>query len=359
VRGEGHDRFAIDALADFTRFPHWMWRNTEVLAFVGWLREHNESRPAAQRVGFYGLDLYSLYSSIEAVINYLERTDPEASRRARQRYSCLDHVATDPAEYGFEVSLGIRPSCESEAICQLTELRRRAGEHLRRDGLVAEDEPFVAEQNARLIANAEEYYRGMFSPRINTWNLRDRHMADTLTALTDHLRRQAKERKIVVWTHNSHVGDARATDRREIDEWNVGQLMRERYGSDAVLVGLTTYQGTVSAASDWGQPVDRKNVRPALDNSYEAWFHQSGIDRFLLIFTEGELADQLREPLLQRAIGVVYRPQTERLSHYLFCRLPDQFDVVLHFDQTHALEPLDRTAQWEAGELPETYPFGV
>lgn len=359
VRGQGHDQFAIDALGDFVRFPRWMWRNTEVAGFIEWLREHNLARPAAERVGFYGLDLYSLYTSVEAVIDYLDRVDPDAARRARQRYACLDHSAADPAEYGFEVSLGVRPSCEEEAVQQLTDLRRRAGAYLRRDGMVAEDEQFFAEQNARLVSNAERYYRGMFQPRINTWNLRDRHMAETLHALSQHFARRQRPCKIVVWEHNSHIGDARATDRSDIDEWNVGQLARERYGSDAVLIGFTTYTGTVSAARDWGGPVERIRVRPALDDSYESLFHHAGLERFLLIFGDDETSKRLREPRLQRAIGVIYRPRTERLSHYFYSRIADQFDAVLHLDETHALEPLDRTSDWERGELPETYPFAV
>lgn len=359
VRGQGQDHSAIDALGDFVRFPRWMWRNTEILSFIEWLREYNEARPAAARVGFYGLDLYSLYTSVEAVIDYLSRVDPDAAHRARQRYACLDHSAADPAEYGFEVSLGVRQSCEDEAVQQLTDLRRLAEAYLRRDGMAAEDEQFFAEQNARLVTNAEQYYRGMFQPRINTWNLRDRHMAETLHALAGHFSRRQRASKIVVWEHNSHIGDARATDRSDIDEWNVGQLARERYGSDAVLVGFTTYSGTVSAAHDWGGAVERMRVRPALDDSHESLFHQTGLDRFLLVFGDNEISGRLREPRLERAIGVIYRPRTERLSHYFYCRISDQFDAVLHLDETHALAPLDRTAEWDRGEFPETYPFAL
>ena len=225
---------------------------------------------------------------------------------------------------------------------------------------MAEDELFYAEQNARLVKNAEAYYRSMFLEEVSSWNLRDRHMAETLDALVAHLERQGGRAKVVVWAHNSHLGDARATEMGQRGELNVGQLVRERYGRDAVLVGFTTHHGTVTAASDWGGPAERKRVRPALAGSYEALFHAAQPDRFLLTWREGDTATEgLRDPRLERAIGVIYRPETERMSHYFRARLPDQFDAVLHFDETRAVEPLERTAEWEAGEVPETFPFAV
>jgi erythromycin esterase-like protein len=361
VRGAGPDASAKDALGDFKRFPTWMWRNTDVLDFIEWLRDHNYGLgDQAMKVGFYGLDLYSLFTSIEAVLAYLDKVDPEAAQRARFRYSCFEDFGEDTQAYGFAATFGLSETCENEAVSQLEELRRRAAEYARRDGWVAADEFFYAEQNARLVKDAEEYYRSMFRGHTLSWNLRDRHMAETLDALAAYLDRQGSRAKIVVWEHNSHVGDARATESGESGQLNVGQLVRERYGREAAIVGFTTYAGTVTAASDWDAPAERKIVRPALPQSYEWLFHQAPLTSFLLVTRENEkLAMALSAERLERAIGVIYRPQTERLSHYFRARLSDQFDAVMHFDQTRAVEPLERTARWEAGEPPETYPYGL
>jgi erythromycin esterase-like protein len=240
------------------------------------------------------------------------------------------------------------------------ELRRSAADYARRDGRVAEEEFFYAEQNARLVKNAEEYYRSMFRGRVESWNLRDTHMAETLDQLVAHLLTRGQEARVAVWEHNSHLGDARATDMGDDGELNVGQLVRQRYGARAVLVGFTTYAGTVTAASDWDQPSERKRVRPALEASYEALFHETGAGDFLLNLREDERASAaLRGPRPERAIGVIYLPQTERQSHYFDARLPEQFDAVIHLDETRALEPLERQALWESGESPETFPTGV
>jgi erythromycin esterase-like protein/predicted phosphoribosyltransferase len=361
VRGVNNDVDAAEALADFRRFPTWMWRNTVVVEFVEWLRTHNAALPAdAQKVGFYGLDLYSLHASMKAVLRYLEKVDPEAAKRARQRYSCFDHVGEDTQAYGLMTRLNLSESCEEEVVSQLADLQRRAADYAQRGGPMADDELFHAEQNARLVKNAEAYYRSMFLEEVSSWNLRDRHMAETLDALVAHLGRRGGRAKVAVWEHNSHLGDARATEMGERGELNVGQLTREKHGHDAVLMGFTTHHGTVTAASDWGAPAERKRVRPALAGSYEALFHAAQRVRFLLVWSEGDaVTDRLRERRLERAIGVIYRPDTERQSHYFRARLPDQFDAVLHFDETRALEPLETTAQWEAGEVPETFPFAV
>jgi erythromycin esterase-like protein len=361
VRGESDDATSAEALTDFERFPQWMWRNTAVVDFVGWLRAYNDliARPE-ERIGFYGLDLYSLYGSIQQVLGYLDKTDTEAARRARQRYSCLEHFGADPQTYGYAASLNLDASCEQEVIKQLTELRRNAGAYLSRDGRVAEDELFFAEQNARVVQNAEEYYRSMFRGDILSWNLRDRHMAQTLDTLLAHLSQRVGRAKIVVWEHNSHLGDARATEIGAHGEFNVGQLVRETYGGDAVLCGFTTYQGTVTAASDWDAPAERKRVLPALANSYENLFHQQDAPRiFFNLRDTPALARELRRTRLERAIGVIYRPDTERISHYFDASLPEQFDAVLHFDETRAVEPLERSAHWQEPEPPETYPTGI
>ncbi len=360
VRGIGHDSEAEESLRGFKRFPAWMWRNADVLDFVGWLREHNDELDASEKVGFYGLDLYSLHASIEAVLQYLEKTDPEAAKRARYRYACFEHFGEDPQAYGYAASFGLSPNCEREVIEQLLEMRDRRRDLLKRDGLAVEDELFEAEQNARVVKNAEEYYRAMFLGRVSSWNLRDTHMADTLDALLAHLDPRVGKAKVVVWAHNSHVGDARATQMGEAGELNIGQLARERHPGEARLIGFSTYHGTVTAASDWGGPAERKRIRPALPGSYEELFHQAGTPAFLLVLRDlGEAAGALREPRLQRAIGVIYLPETERASHYFHARLPEQFDAILHIDKTRALEPLERTSEWERGELPETYPVGV
>lgn len=365
VRGRGDDdRTSDDALGGFRRFPTWMWRNADVLEFVSWLRSHNDALPAPAKVGFYGLDLYSLHDSIEAVLNYLDKVDPEAARRARHRYSCFEHFGEDTQAYGYAASSGLAEPCEEEVLGQLIDLRRRAADYANLDGHVAADEFFFAEQNARLVRNAEEYYRAMFRGRVSSWNLRDQHMAETLEALVAHLDAQGgRNAKAIVWAHNSHLGDARATEMGERGEWNLGQLVRERYGREAMLVGFSTHSGTVTAASNWDQPAERQRVRPGLNGSYEKLFHETGVPRFMLTLRDrDELSDALRDPRLQRAIGVIYRPETERVSHYFHTRLPRQFDAVLHFDETRAVEPLERgphSTSEETEEAPETFPSGL
>ncbi|MDH4131383.1 MAG: erythromycin esterase family protein [Gemmatimonadota bacterium] len=363
VRGRPGDADAVEALDGFRRFPQWMWRNADVLDFVGWLREYNDGLTGqVDRVGFYGLDLYSLHASMAAVLDYLRVVDPEAAARAARRYGCFDHFGTDPQAYGYATTLGLSPSCEQEVVGQLVELRAAAAEYARRDGRLAPDDLFFAEQNAQVVATAEQYYRTMFQSNVASWNLRDRHMADTLVALGDFLDRPGARSKIVVWAHNSHQGDARATELGQRGELNLGQLARERFGNEAVLVGFTTYAGTVTAASDWGAHAERKVVRDALPGSYEALFHDCGAPNFYLdLRAQSEAVRVLESPRLERAIGVIYRPETERLSHYFHVRLPQQFDAVLHYDHTRAVEPLERTPIWERGEieLPETYPSAL
>lgn len=361
VRGVSEDRNSDEALGGFQRFPTWMWRNTVVADFIDWLRDYNQKLPQnAKKVGFYGLDLYSLYDSIEAVLDYLNKIDPEGAQRARSRYSCFEHFGQDSQFYGYATSTGTIEPCEEEVINQLLELQRRASEYAQRDGCVAQEEFFFAEQNARLVKNAEEYYRSMFRGRISSWNLRDRHMAETLDNLVAYLDKQGDRTKVVLWEHNSHLGDARATEMGDAGELNVGQLMREKYDRDVVPIGFTTYTGTVTAASDWGEPGLRKRVRPALSESYEALFHQTNLDRFLLILRDGGAAiEELKKQRLERAIGVIYHPQTERVSHYLYARLAEQFDAVIHIDETRAVEPLEVSAKWETGEAPETYPSSL
>ena len=361
IRGAREDADAEEALRGFRRFPTWMWRNADVLDMVGWLRDRNDGLERnARRVGFYGLDLYSLGASMEAVIGYLDEQDPDAAARARARYECLQPYGVESAEYGRAVLLGVGEPCRRRVVEQLVELRRRAGDYLRRDGLAAEDEYFFAEQNAAVVANAEEYYRTMVGDQAGSWNLRDRHMADTLDQLIAHLDRHGGTARVVVWEHNSHIGDARATQMGARGELNLGQLMRERHGRDAVNVGFTTYTGTVTAASAWGDPAERKHVRPGLADSYEALLHATQIPAFLLCpLAAGETGRALREPRLERAIGVIYRPQTERQSHWFAASVAQQFDALVHIDNTRAVEPLEPSQPWELGEPPETYPTAL
>lgn len=359
VRGLNDDADASEALLGFVRFPQWMWRNADVLDFVGWLRAFNDGRADARRVGFYGLDLYSLHASIDAVLQYLDTADPAASSRARARYACFDRFDRDLQSYGYAASLGLTPSCETDVVAQLVELRRAAATYLRRDHQDLPDDLFYAAQNALVVANAERYYRAMFGSRALSWNLRDGHMADTLDALVTHLSTASAPAKVVVWAHNSHLGDARATEQGRSGEINLGQLLRERHGPQTVAVGFSTYGGTVTAASGWDEAAERKTVRPALPNSYELLFHQLAIPNFLVITGEPGPATALTPARLQRAIGVIYHPETERQSHYYHAQLANQFDAMLHYDVTRAVEPLDRGALWSTDEVPESFPTAL
>lgn len=364
VHGHGHDTSADRALSGFERFPAWMWRNVVVRDFVDWLRRHNQHRRAnnLRQTGFYGLDLYSLHRSIQEVIAYLENVDPVAADRARARYACFDHTSADDGQaYGFAAAFGAGLSCEHQAIDQLVELQRNAVEYARRDGLLAEDEQFYAQQNAQTVRNAEVYYRAMFAGRVTSWNLRDKHMQQTLAALQAHLdRHDAEPARIVVWAHNSHVGDARATEVSADGQLTLGQLVRERYGDECRLIGFSTYTGTVTAASEWGGIAERKIVRPALNGSVEELFHETGRDAFLVSAVISRAAAKpLSVVRLGRAIGVIYLPATERQSHYYHVRPADQFDAMIHIERTRALEPLEPTSRWIEGQTPETYPTGL
>jgi len=359
VRGASADANANEALSGFRRFPTWMWRNKVIVEFAEWLRAFNSSIDSKREpVGFYGMDLYSLHSSVEAVLSYLEKVDPASAKSARQRYSCFDHFSRKPQEYGYATTIGAVEPCEEAVVEQLIELQNKAAEFLSRDGEVAAEELFFAEQNARLVKNAEQYYRSMFRGRASSWNLRDQHMVETIENLVAHLD-GSHQPKAIVWAHNSHLGDARATEMSHYGELNVGQLLRERFGNETALIGFSTHHGTVTAASDWGAPTERKNVRPALRGSYEELFHETGLPRFWIDLRGSGQIGVLQQRRIQRAIGVIYRPETERLSHYFHARLPEQFDAIIHIDETRAVEPLEQTSIRDAGELPETYPFKV
>jgi protein-L-isoaspartate(D-aspartate) O-methyltransferase len=334
----------------FTRFPTWMWRNHEVRELVDWLREHNRALPPERRAGFYGLDLYSLYTSIAAVLAYLDEIDPETAALARERYGCLTPWESDPAKYGLAALTQRYRSCEDEAVHMLQELLDRRLAYRVRDG----ERYFDAVQNARLVAQAERYYRVMYYGGPQSWNLRDTHMFKTLRRVMEA---RGVGSKAVVWAHNSHVGDASATEMGARGETNIGQLCRESLGRDVYAIGFGTDHGTVAAASDWGSPMEVKPVRPSHPRSYEQVCHASGIGRFLLgLRGEDELRSLLMEPRLERAIGVIYRPETELASHYFAAHLPRQFDEYVWFDESHALRPLE---SHEVAGLPDTYPFGL
>lgn len=369
VQGTGSDTSPEEALRGFERFPAWMWRNTVVRDFVEWLRWHNVRQAGARQsveghptCGFYGLDLYSLHRSMQEVIGYLDGVDPAAAARARARYACFDHSTTgaDGQAYGYAAAFGAGPNCERQAVEQLIEMQRNAVAYLSRDGQPAEDELFYARQNAVTVRNAEAYYRGMFAGRVTSWNMRDKHMATTLGALIEHLDHAAAPAKVVVWAHNSHVGDARATEVGTEGQLTIGQLARERYGPDCRLIGFSTYSGTVTAASDWGGVAEHKVVRPALAGSIEELLHSSGKGDFLVVMHDDSPAARVLDVVrLGRAIGVIYLPQTERQSHYFHVRPSDQFDAMIHVDTTRALEPLEPDSRWNAGQNPETYPTGL
>ncbi|KTD17056.1 erythromycin esterase family protein [Legionella jordanis] len=343
IQGQSSQNNALDALEDFKRFPMWMWRNATIPPFLEWLRQYNDSLSPARKIGFYGLDLYSLNSSMQAVTSYLMSVDPAAAQRARTRYSCFDHSSTDPQTYGYLTNIGVKKSCIKEAVSVLLELQHNAFAYIRNDGLATEDEYFFATQNARVVKDAETYYRSMFEGRASSWNIRDRHMAETLNVLADHLEnRFATPAKIIIWAHNSHVGDARATEMADQGEINIGQLVREQHNHHAYAIGFSTYSGTVTAASEWGAAAECKTINPGLEGSYEELFHELQYKNFFLnLINNPKLEHFLKIPRLQRAIGVIYRPDAERHSHYFFTHLSYQFDSIIHFDKTTALEPLD------------------
>ena len=355
VRGDDTDASAERALAGFLRFPQWMWRNEDVVDLVEWMRERNAAYPDFEQAGFYGVDLYSLHASIEQVLRYLAKVDPDAAIRARERYSCFDSFGGDPQEYGYATSYGAE-SCEEGVVRQLAELQRNSRRYV--NGFLADaaDEHFMAEQNARLVQNAERYYRSMFRGRVSSWNLRDTHMADTVDALLAHLGRDGHESKLIVWAHNSHLGDARATEMGARGEINIGQLMRERYPGNVLAVGFTTHTGEVTAARDWDSPSDTRAVVPSLPASIERLAHDTGLSRFYLDLGASDVRPRLRDPLLERAIGVIYRPETERASHYFRGRVADQFDAIIHIDETTAVRALDSVTITDEQEIPETYP---
>ena len=346
-----HRKYPPSEWTAFARFPTWMWRNNEVCGFVDWLREHNAAVKPEDRVAFHGLDLYSLYTSIRSVLDYLDEVDPAAAKIARERYGCLTPWQADPATYGHAALNGTYPTCEEGVVRALRDLMGKQHAYAGHDG-----ERFLdAVQNARLVANAERYYRIMYYGSRASWNLRDEHMFETLQRLLAH---HGPRSKAIVWAHNSHVGDAAATEMSARGEFNIGQLCRKTFGDGCYAIGFGTDHGTVAAASDWDGPMEIKRVRPALNNSYEKLCHEAGVPRFMLALRNRASATTpgLMVPRLERAIGVIYRPDSELASHYFEATLPRQFDEYIWFDETRAVTPFN-TEELEG--LPDTYPFGV
>jgi erythromycin esterase-like protein len=342
----------------FERFPTWMWRNHEFDAFIRWMRTHNQQRDYERMCGFYGLDLYNLSGSMQAVIDFLDKEDPELARLAHRRYGCLDPWAEEPQLYGRHSLLEGYARCEVGVIQMLKDLLQKQVDCFAEEC----DEWLDAQANGRLVKNAEAYYRVMYQGSAESWNLRDTHMFETLNMILDA---KGPNAKAIVWAHNSHIGNAAYTDMgQHRDELNIGQLAKEEWDAKARLIGFGTHTGTVAAADDWDAPMKIKRVRPSLPESYERMSHYSGVPSFLLDLREGELGRDVREGLmearLERFIGVIYRPDTERWSHYSHAILPRQFDGWVWFDETEAVHPLpgERRAG-EPGREDETYPFGL
>jgi erythromycin esterase-like protein len=363
VRGETGDADAVEAFGGLRRFPGWMWRNSDVVEFINWLRVHNDQFDDADRkAGFYGIDLYSLRASRQAVLGYLDRIDPKSADRIRAQYACFDDFADHARGYSALGSIG-RP-CRDAAVAGMVELQQsRPVKQARASGPEAEEDYFNALQNARVVRNAEGVYASMYRSQDAAWNLREQHMAATLDDLAEHHGRRGGRAKVVVWAHSSHLGDARATDKRQERLVNVGQLARQEHGGAVVLVGFTTTRGSITAASDWDGPPEDKEIRPASSDSYEALFHDTQAARFMVALrAHAKVPEVLRQLKPERSIGAVYhseRPEIERAAHYFGARLADQFDALLYFDETRAIEPLERTRGEASEKVPLTYPFEV
>lgn len=341
---------AREVLHAFSRWPTWMWANEEVVALVEWLRERNRDLPDARKAGFYGLDVYSMWESIDVVTRYLERVDPALAARARQAYGCFDPFEEDVQEYAWATQV-VPTDCEEEVLETLTALRQK-GPDFRGHNPEAY---FNAEQNALVASNAELYYRTMIRGGAASWNVRDRHMMETLDRLLKH---HGPASKAIVWEHNTHVGDARATDMARAGMVNVGQLAREVYGDDVVIAGFSSYAGSVIAGAEWGAPMQRMRVPEARRGSWEAIFHDAGAHDKLVLLEGMDEVDGALDARGHRAIGVVYHPEREAYGNYVPTVLPYRYDAMLYIDRSHAVRPL-HLAPVEDHEPPETYPSGM
>lgn len=350
---------SISSLSGFKRFPTWMWRNEVVLNFVDWLQEYNSTQSPPSQAGFYGLDLYSLSSSAEEIINQLNKIDKKEAEKASERYGCFSKFKKNLTGYGYARSLGLIKDCGKSSEEQLNELISKIHHYLK-EGKLNPEEAFSLEQNARLICSAERYYRSIVDREVSSWNIRDNYIGDTLYRIEEHLTNLYKKpAKIAVWAHNSHIGDARATEMgKNRNEINLGQLVREKSTDESFILGFMTNTGTVTAASDWDGEIEKKRVRTAIKDSYENYFHELG-DNLLVDLRSKEVRNIVPTSMLERAIGVIYRPETERFSHYFYANLSKQFDALIYLNETKALAPLEKKPSWHKGEAYDTYPFGV
>lgn len=345
------------AFKNFDVFPSWMWRNGEMIKFIQWLRTYNDQINEQKfKAGLYGLDIYSLHASMKLVIEYLKKIDPKAAKEAQKRYECLDQYANDPTSYSYAITSGLVPDCKEEVYDQLIDILNMEIKTYHKPETSQEELLFLT-QNAKVVANAEAYYRSLFNGPEITWNLRAKHMMDTLETLRIyHQRTIGYTPKMIIWAHNIHVGDARATDLFQRGKISMGQLSRDHYGNKSYLLGFTTFDGEVTAASSWGGNTERKKLRPAVEGSYEYLFHQLNTPSFSLQLHENV---PLVQRALQRSIGVIYKPEIESLSHYHYTNLAQQFNTIIHIDTTTALRPLTIPKSWNGGDLPNTFPSGL
>jgi len=359
-KGEGDKETPESALTAFKRFPTWMWRNTQMYKFIKYLRHYNDQFSSnTEKIGFYGLDLYCINESAQAVINYLQQYHQEAAEKTIQRYSCFENAKFNPQLYGYLTDKNLTQACTREVTKQFLEMQHLIYQ-TSRSSLEDNDKLFYILQNARIVKNAEKYYRALLEPYHITWNIRDQHMADTLQNIIAHIENtRSQPAKVIVWAHNSHIGDSRATEMFERNQLNLGQLVRERFNTTPFLLGFSTAVGSVTAASEWDGPASYKKIQAPLTGSYEYLFHQLKEKNFLLNLNEdNKLTHLLKVSQLQRAIGVIYHPHTERMSHYYFSHLAYQFNALLHLDITKALIPLDKKRALVSGDIPDTYPVG-
>lgn len=338
---------AEEVLKNFNRWPTWMWANWEISAFAEWLKKHNQSLSRESKTGFYGLDVYSLWESMQAIMQYLEKTDPNSLQTAREAFQCFEPFNNDEQKYASFVSF-VSETCEPEVLDLLATIRTRMIQY---DGDY--EQVFNTEQNALITVNAEKYYRSMVQGGPHSWNVRDGHMQETLERL---LKFHGPQSKAIIWAHNTHIGDARATDMARHGMYNIGELTRKKF-PDTVLVGFGTYKGSVIAGRYWGDEMRKMSVPEGIPNSWEHLLHHSNAGDCLLIMNQLEKEDFMKKSIGHRAIGVVYNPNQEHLNNYVPSILPLRYDAFLFIDESTALHPLH--IKPDGHQMPETYPFGM
>lgn len=340
-----------EVLEEFNRWPTWMWANWEIVALANWLRDHNTRLAADKRVGFYGLDVYSLWESMESIMKYLKKTDPSALKVAEKAYQCFEPYKENEGQAYARASKFVPDLCQTEVVSLLKEIRQKLPTYNS-----DYENVFNAEQNALIAVNAERYYRAMIEGGPHSWNVRDRHMADTLERL---LKFHGENSKVIVWEHNTHIGDARATDMLDDGMFNIGELARvEHHDKGVVLVGFGSYEGTVIAAREWEARMQKMNLPPAQKGSWEYLLRKAGKEDKLLLLDDFTNNNTLMQNYIgHRAVGVVYNPKFERNGNYVPTILPVRYDAFIYLDETKALLPLH--IKPDGHQTPETYPFGV